>query len=452
MFNAHAAQVRGKSGELHSAFINGGTSSDIGNSNKKIFENKKSDLFGSKVPTAFDKVLKESENKSGLNNILNVKDGHKKIAQTDGPKKGIDPFVDVLSKERRPQKVISISGKLPEKKLENKNLGTTFKQQQIEPSLQKQEIQKEFFPTNNKEIITPSEGQSQRLTKSISDILPSNKSVSKIEGVKNYHQQQVVDESSIIKSRIGMPANVAKPEHVLNQVPEKNSDIKTGNLFKKNISSYLPSKESREFKELLREGEFSGTQTQKDGQQYMRLSDVMFGNQNSATTTINSKVATKVLDISNVNLNNTEMMIEKISNYIQEQQVQNLKTVDLVVSHKDLGQFKVSVNQLSGMQNSNIGIEIVTNNQAAYDFFHKNEGALIRHLAQSGIELGEIKISNTHNVLAMNIDGEKQSSSNERGSNQQGFENFKEKRDPSSDQQSSRRRDLWEEVKEKMGA
>lgn len=169
----------------------------------------------------------------------------------------------------------------------------------------------------------------------------------------------------------------------------------------------------------------------------------------------------KVLDLSNIHTSNTNEIIKKISDYVEQNQVANKQSLDLTVKHDSLGEFKIQVSKMPESMNRGqnlIDMQITTSSKEGHDFFVKNEVSLMKNLNQAGINLSDLRVvssmsestpfgrsdSRQSSSFQQNSDGSKQFSSFESSSfagNSSG-----------SDEGSGRRKELWEEYQQRYGA
>ena len=178
--------------------------------------------------------------------------------------------------------------------------------------------------------------------------------------------------------------------------------------------------------------------------------------QNETQTQANQKV----LDLSKINTTNTNEIIKRISDYVEQNQVANKSSLDLTVKHDSLGEFKIQVSkQPSPSMNSTQGLidmQITTSSKEGHDFFVKNEVSLMKNLSQAGINLSDLRIVSTASESsAFGHSDSKQSSSFQQNAD------GSEKRFASFDSQSftgdssngnERRQELWQEYQQRYGA
>jgi hypothetical protein len=166
--------------------------------------------------------------------------------------------------------------------------------------------------------------------------------------------------------------------------------------------------------------------------------------------------APKVLDLSNIQTTNTNQLIEKISDYVMQSNVAGKNQIDLTVKHEQLGQFQIQVTKNPTLSQPNqIDMQIMTSNSEGHKFFVANEAALMKSLNQSGINLSDLRIVSGMTEMTANTFGEsKQSSSFSQ--NQNGFSQSHQSFDSFSSgdfkQGSEKRKDLWNEYRERYGA
>ena len=154
---------------------------------------------------------------------------------------------------------------------------------------------------------------------------------------------------------------------------------------------------------------------------------------------------TKVLDLSKMSPSNTDALIKKISDYIEQSQVGNKDSIDLTVRHDSLGQFKIQVNKPVGAQSLPMDMQITTTTAEGHDFFMKNEVSLMKNLSQAGIQLSDLRIVSSADSSSFAQNDSRQSNQSQYGQAQQkesmNFEsgNFSEG--------SQRRKELWQEAR-----
>lgn len=167
----------------------------------------------------------------------------------------------------------------------------------------------------------------------------------------------------------------------------------------------------------------------------------------------------KVLDLSQINTSNTNEIIKRISDYVEQSQVANKSTLDLAVKHDSLGEFKIQVSKMpSSMSQSQnlVDMQITTSSKEGHDFFMKNEVNLMKNLNQAGINLSDLRIvSSMSETTLFGQSDSKQFHSFGQNSNgtDKHFMNF-ESNSFSGDTSSGaeRRKELWEEYRQRRGA
>jgi len=165
-----------------------------------------------------------------------------------------------------------------------------------------------------------------------------------------------------------------------------------------------------------------------------------------ANTAAKATAATQVLNLSDMSPSNTEQIISKVSDYIQQASFNNRDSLDLVVKHDSLGQFNVNVNKLNGDQALNLQITAAASE--GHKFFVDNEVELVKSLNQAGIKLGDLKISSSADSSGTSNEQKNSSDNN----NMFGKSSQSSSQDQREDSDSRRRKELWEEYKYRMGA
>lgn len=153
----------------------------------------------------------------------------------------------------------------------------------------------------------------------------------------------------------------------------------------------------------------------------------------------------KVLDLSKINTSNTTEIIKKISDYIEQSQVANSNTMDLMVKHESLGQFKIQVNRPIGPGNQ-MDMQITTTTAEGHDFFMKNEIGLMKNLSQAGIQLSDLRIVSGGENTTLAGDS-RQQNNNSQSNSQAGREFMSFDSTGDSSQGADRRKELWQEAR-----
>ncbi|MFA6238990.1 MAG: hypothetical protein WC635_16755 [Bacteriovorax sp.] len=164
----------------------------------------------------------------------------------------------------------------------------------------------------------------------------------------------------------------------------------------------------------------------------------------------------KVLDLGKLNTSNTNEIIKRISDYVEQNQVANKSSLDLTVRHDSLGEFKIQVNKMPAQslnQANQIDMQITTSSKEGHDFFMKNEISLMKNLNNAGINLSDLRIVSSMGESSSS--GTFGQSDSKNGSDQ----NANSKQFMSSGSFSSefsngkeRRKELWEEYQQRYGA
>ncbi len=142
-------------------------------------------------------------------------------------------------------------------------------------------------------------------------------------------------------------------------------------------------------------------------------------------------------------------LINKITEYIEQNAVAKNDSLNLTVHHHDLGKFDIAVNH----RGNNHQLEVVINSttREGNNFFHAHEQHLVQKLQQAGFEIHDFKIvSRLAQVEAgrNNSDSMFNNNSNQQRSwsGSHGFSHDQQEAD------SQRRRSLWEEYRERYYA
>lgn len=163
---------------------------------------------------------------------------------------------------------------------------------------------------------------------------------------------------------------------------------------------------------------------------------------------LQTNTQTKVLDLSNINTSNTNEIIKRISDYVEQSQIANKDSLDLTVKHDSLGQFNIQVNKVHGSQSQAMDMQITTNTAQGHDFFSRHEIGLMKNLSQAGIHLNEFKIVASGSDSSMSFsqnDNRQSGQSFAQGESPREFMSFDS---GDSSNGSQRRRALWEQAQQ----
>jgi hypothetical protein len=168
-------------------------------------------------------------------------------------------------------------------------------------------------------------------------------------------------------------------------------------------------------------------------------------------TNLETNNSAKVLDLSKIDASNTNEIIKRISDYIEQSQVAGKDSLDLTVKHESLGQFKIQVNKQVGQSNGQMDMQITTSTAEGHEFFMKNEIGLMKNLSTAGIQLSDLRIvSGGSESMSFSQSDSKQSGNSQTGS--QGPKEFMSFDSGDLSQGSERRKALWQEYQQRYGA
>jgi len=156
----------------------------------------------------------------------------------------------------------------------------------------------------------------------------------------------------------------------------------------------------------------------------------------------------KVLNMDQLNSNDPKALIDKISNYIVEKSFASKDSIDLTVKHNELGEFRINASRLK--QGDRIDLEIITSSDKGHRFFTDNESAMVKSLSNSGLKIADLKISTGHESHMSSQDGN--SSSREQSFFSKTAQYSFDEKPESYDEDSQRRKMLWELFKERKEA
>jgi flagellar hook-length control protein FliK len=164
---------------------------------------------------------------------------------------------------------------------------------------------------------------------------------------------------------------------------------------------------------------------------------------------VNSKSqSVKVLDLSNIS--SPEKIIQEVTNYIEANKINSQTELEVVVNHKDLGQFKVHAQKSGGDM---VDLKIMTASAEGQKFFEAQEVNLLKSLNNNGVKVSDFKLSmNSSSVSNSSNSGSGQD--NFSGSNNSGAEGQNSRQYSGNSSFSGngreRREELWSQYREKF--
>lgn len=269
------------------------------------------------------------------------------------------------------------------------------------------------------------------LNKNFGNITPSRNLIS---------QYKTGENKSIIQ-----PIEKSKP--FLTDINSRNKDIELSSLGKTNQKSDSQPLDRDSVEEI-----FNDNETLKNHREDFKLQNPIRSLTNSAKEDHVNELSlknndTQVIDLSNIKAENKIQLMNKIGSYIEQSYVSGRDTVELIVSHDELGQFKIMANKVG--RGNQVNLEINTLTDKGQQFFTDNEPLLIRNLTDSGIKLSEVKIISNSDII---LTSEGRPSGNDSFSQSQGrgeqgsYQNSFRQFDDQTGQE--RRRQLWKNAQE----
>lgn len=283
--------------------------------------------------------------------------------------------------------------------------------------------------------------------------LPNNKL---LEGVENKPVQKntlKTGEDFLAQRQAFKGASTVDTQNVQPEMkkahPSMNTYMKSSETFKKQFIEAKGSEpivkrssETSKVSELI-----DGFDNLKNDQNLIGIETTMSKNVDGNEVSLSSG-ETKVLDLSNISASNKTQLINKIGNYIEQSYVAGKDSVEMIVNHDELGQFKVMANK-AGPGNQ-VNLEINTLTEKGQQFFVENEAQMIKALSDNGIKLSEVKIVPGSDMI---LTGEGKTSGNDSFSNSQGrgeSGQYNQSSRQFGDNQGGeeRRRQLWKNAQE----
>ncbi len=173
-------------------------------------------------------------------------------------------------------------------------------------------------------------------------------------------------------------------------------------------------------------------------------------NTNSSEFNMNKGQGVQSLDLSNISASNKTELLQKVGNYIEQSYVSGQDSIEMMINHEELGQFRVQVEKVGN--NGQVNLEINTLSNQGHQFFAENEVELLKSLNQSGVKLNDFKLAPQVDFLSMGDTSKSSmnsdSSSSFLGGHDRGeASSFTQSGKQGDNRGEDRRRQLWQEAR-----
>jgi len=379
----------------------------------------------------------------------------KNIDRRELESKKMDSPLDFIVKNAKEKNVSNITNENTESEINEKLISQLDGKFQADPKIPNQ-LKTQNTEANNKNanlaLVSSEEFVNQKQVLDPKKAILANSELENKMSFKDGNKSDVKD----LKALVANTSKNNNSSQVLNY--QSGQNLLNANLIK-NTKEVSP-KDLKEVKELKKGKlnsleEILGSDSKKASELVMSKETPMMAvlSKNNLNNNIGSTEAPKVLDLSKINISNTNEIIKQISDYTMQSKVAGADQIDLTVKHESIGQFNIQVNK--GINQNQVDMQIMTSSTEGHKFFSENESALIKSLQQSGIQVSDLRIvtSMAESTPLMQSESKQFSSFNQNqngsSSSQQSFQSFQ-----SGDyrQGSEKRRDLWNEYRERYGA
>ncbi len=224
----------------------------------------------------------------------------------------------------------------------------------------------------------------------------------------------------------------------------KGNKLQADNLIKFTPNELLGNTEAKEGVSLFNKSSLSGSSSQENVVEFNKFVQNL---DNRMPQTI-AESGTKILDLSNINTDNRQEIISKITEYLEQSQIKNRPNLDLIVKHDSLGNFKINASK--NMETNQIELKIVTMNNKGFEFFTRHENHLAQSVMKAGINLSNLKIF-AHSD-AKGFESESRQFSQNQESSGRGQDSNQGNQKQSQNHDSQKRQRLWEDYRERFSA
>ncbi len=260
-------------------------------------------------------------------------------------------------------------------------------------------------------------------------------------GAQNFVHKSMLD---VNKAKMDTPVNnlavqTSDSENLINlrnMMNKTNTKALNGAHFDKSGNTGLINMNAVNESENFEDESFSGDTNGNDF-----LSSEQFASKDIELAPTGKVFETSSLD--GMDSTDTEALINKISDYIQNSKIDNSKRVEMSMNDQHLGKIDLVVEKSA---NNTINVSMSTANSDVSALLNQNKSQLISNLSQSGFTVNDVKIdisssrSNSNSNFSQNFSG------NQNQSQQFGSKNGQQNQD------SQKRNDLWDILRDKEAA
>ncbi len=179
-----------------------------------------------------------------------------------------------------------------------------------------------------------------------------------------------------------------------------------------------------------------------NSQQFILSSQIDMGSNaqaNEATAPV------KTFNMSNVKTDNSNQIMNQITDYIVQAKASKEPTVNMRVNHQELGMIDITVNRVAAGSDA-IAINIGTHSIDGKNFFQANSKDLFTHLTSTGLNISDLKVETPSQTTKSDFDFGGQSERSSAQDRQFGSEQNQRRHEQ------ERRQDLWNLLKDKEAA
>lgn len=180
-----------------------------------------------------------------------------------------------------------------------------------------------------------------------------------------------------------------------------------------------------------------------NSQQFILNSQIDLGS-NAQANEVQAPV--KTFNMSNIKSENSNQIMNQITDYIVQAKAAKEPTVNMRVNHEELGIIDITV-QKASVTNDAIAINIGTHSVDGKNFFQANSKDLFSHLTSSGLNVSDLKVETPSQTAKNDFDFGSQSGRGGFGQDKQFGSEQNQKR-----HESDRRQELWNLLKDKEAA
>ena len=159
-------------------------------------------------------------------------------------------------------------------------------------------------------------------------------------------------------------------------------------------------RKNTELNRIINREDWSPKERVIESNNMMNLQEVIGIKHNEFSSNSDNSDGMDVFQLSDIKNLYGKNLVKKITDYLVQNGIKNLDSLEVLVDHEDLGKFKIDARRvgLKGLIDLKIEVETLEGR----DFFQKNESLLNKQLSSAGVKLQDLKIIDSKENILLN--------------------------------------------------